>query len=263
VRPGFQPNFPSSSLTGFGNLTVTAGSKNIGTLIASSISISSGAMLTSDVILNGALTVNGTFAIRPGNLKASAVSAATIAGATNAWPGKIDLTDGALVVTPFQNSATVLATVKNQVLAGFHNGDWLGKGITSSTAAADPAHYTVLVIDATYWSSLFFRDATLTDNSIIVATARFGDATLDGKVDAFDLNVLAAHWQQQSSALWIAGDFTGDGKVDAFDLNALAANWQGNSSLEAALALSPIPEPSSVSLAGLTVTALLIRRRRT
>ena len=38
-------------------------------------------------------------------------------------------------------------------------------------------------------------------------------------------NALAAHWQQ-TARTWSAGDFTGDGKIDAFDLNALAANWQ-------------------------------------
>ena len=97
-----------------------------------------------------------------GNAKQpSAVGAATIAGTTNAWTGKIDLTDEPDPPSPRpKTGATVLATIKNQVLAGFHNGDWLGKGITSSTAAADPAHYTVLVIDATFWNSLFFRVQT-------------------------------------------------------------------------------------------------------
>jgi hypothetical protein len=72
---------------------------------------------------------------------------------------------------------------------------------------------------------------TITDNGDLnlqrpTTPATVGDAALDGKVDPFDLNLLAAHWQQDPGSLWVAGDFTGDGKVDPFDLNVLAANWQ-------------------------------------
>lgn len=51
-----------------------------------------------------------------------------------------------------------------------------------------------------------------------------GDATLDGKIDARDLNKVALHWQAQSVG-WCGGDFTADGFVNAQDLNGLASNW--------------------------------------
>jgi RHS repeat-associated protein len=56
-----------------------------------------------------------------------------------------------------------------------------------------------------------------------------GDATGDASVDAFDLNIMATHWQMTvtgTDAQKIAqGDFNLDGMVDAFDLNVVAANW--------------------------------------
>jgi O-glycosyl hydrolase len=53
-----------------------------------------------------------------------------------------------------------------------------------------------------------------------------GDANGDGKVDAFDLNMVATNWQTVNAGASTIGDFNGVGKVDAFDLNLLALNWQ-------------------------------------
>jgi hypothetical protein len=98
----------------------------------------------------------------------------------------------------------------------------------------------------------------LDGNSTIIVMAHNGDASLDGKVDALDLNILAAHWQQQTGALWSAGDFTGDGKVDALDLNVLAANWQFGT---AVLASVPVPEPASLLLFSAPLLYIATRRR--
>ena len=58
----------------------------------------------------------------------------------------------------------------------------------------------------------------------------FGDANLDGKVDAADLNVLALKWQQTLPPVigghWHNTDFNSDSIVDAADLNLLALKWQ-------------------------------------
>lgn len=53
-----------------------------------------------------------------------------------------------------------------------------------------------------------------------------GDANLDGKVDAADLNQVGIHWRSQAGAGWADGDFTGDGAVDARDLNLVGLNWR-------------------------------------
>ena len=51
-----------------------------------------------------------------------------------------------------------------------------------------------------------------------------GDANLDGRVDALDLNLLARNWTWQT-ARWANAEFTGNGRVDSEDLNKLALNW--------------------------------------
>jgi hypothetical protein len=51
-----------------------------------------------------------------------------------------------------------------------------------------------------------------------------GDANLDGKIDATDLNDVALNWHSDAIG-WSRGDFNADGRVDATDLNRLALNW--------------------------------------
>ncbi len=82
-----------------------------------------------------------------------------------------------------------------------------------------------------------------------------GDANLDGRVDALDLNIIGLNWRAQVES-WREGDFNADGRVDANDLNALAINWRkdifGETALverapRAALALGAVlPDQDSV-----------------
>jgi hypothetical protein len=224
--------------------------------------------------------VNGTHAGRAdaGNAGTTwvPVTALTIAGTTGAWTGKLDLTTNALILTSLTggDQATLVTRLKDQAASGRAGGAWNGPGITSSTLAvlnATSSSYSLAIADAGDLALTAYRGQVgLDGNSTIVALARNGDANIDGKVDAFDLNLLASHWQQQSGALWSVGDFTGDGIVNAFDLNALAANWQFGvgGGLVAALAAFPglsgaaVPEPASLSVLVLGGGALLLRRRR-
>jgi hypothetical protein len=60
-----------------------------------------------------------------------------------------------------------------------------------------------------------------------------GDATLDGKVGYEDFEVLRRHFGQ-ADRWWEQGDFSGDHKVDAADLQILAANAKGLTALQQA-----------------------------
>ena len=51
-----------------------------------------------------------------------------------------------------------------------------------------------------------------------------GDANLDGRVNATDLNRIAVNWRSNASG-WEQGDFNGDGTINAIDLNILGINW--------------------------------------
>ncbi|WP_428937722.1 DUF4465 domain-containing protein [Fontivita pretiosa] len=87
-----------------------------------------------------------------------------------------------------------------------------------------------------------------------------GDATLDGRVDARDLYVLASHWGQSGLSRGFAdGDFDLNGAVNAADLAILAENWSSDSASPPSLSQLSVPEPSSVSWLG--SLALLARRR--
>ena len=90
----------------------------------------------------------------------------------------------------------------------------------------------------------------------------FGDANLDGSVNATDLNALALSWRTNTTS-WAHGDFTADGKVDAADLNALALNWRRG--VVAAPSVAAVPEPGALSVVGVAFAgvALLSRRKST
>ena len=66
-------------------------------------------------------------------------------------------------------------------------------------------------------------DVTFLVESIIGSF--MGDATLDGKVDAADLNRVGLNWQTIGEIGWEGGDFNGDRQVNASDLNVVGINW--------------------------------------
>ncbi len=87
-----------------------------------------------------------------------------------------------------------------------------------------------------------------------------GDVNFDGVVDIFDVNVVSAYWGNTGRA----GDANGDGVVDIFDVNLVSSHWGATGGAAA------VPEPTSVTLAGIACCALLggaqghrIRRSRT
>lgn len=96
------------------------------------------------------------------------------------------------------------------------------------------------------------RDAMVRD----VLGTEYGDATLDGSVDAADLSLLAGNWQS-SGCGWAEGDTNGDGVLDAADLAMLAANWQWERPAGA-----EVPEPATLGMLVLGGVALLARRSR-
>jgi hypothetical protein len=91
-----------------------------------------------------------------------------------------------------------------------------------------------------------------------------GDATFDGRVDFNDLVALAQHYNTPEGTTWADGDFNFDGKVDFNDLVTLAQNYNGATSAEpvAGLPAALAPEPSSIALVAVGLTALGPRRRR-
>ena len=86
---------------------------------------------------------------------------------------------------------------------------------------------------------------------------RFGDADLDGDVEFDDFTALAGGFG--GAGHWADGDFNCDGQVAFPDFVTLADNF---GFVRTEQAMSTIPEPSTVVLAGLGCLSILSFRRR-
>src|SRR5206468_1569449 len=121
-------------------------------------------------------------------------SALVMAGATDAWTGKLDLNDNNMIVRPASGQkAAKYGEMFNQLHTGLNldSGYWNGNGIISSTAAADTALHglgiilndsaTVASNVATGGSAIYstFAGKSVDADSILVMYTRMGDANLD------------------------------------------------------------------------------------
>ena len=85
-----------------------------------------------------------------------------------------------------------------------------------------------------------------------------GDADLNGRVDAQDLNALGTNWQSSDMPQWQDGNFNGDPIVNAQDLNEIGQNWQSG----VAAATAAVPEPAGMALLGTALLSFAALRRR-
>jgi fibronectin-binding autotransporter adhesin len=223
------------------------------------LQVDAGATVTSDGATVGGVIVNGNWVIRPNGLATGTSTVSSIAIGTGA---KVDLSNNALIVqSTGANKASLLAMLNIQVNLGHNNGNWAGTGITSSTAAADPNHKTVVAIDNALLGLTTFGGASVDGNSILVEATWLGDTNLDRKVDVTDLGMLATKYGQTVTGGMASGDFNNDGRVDVTDLGMLATNYgTGTGGVSFALGLSGVPEPASLSI-GCIGGILLLRRR--
>ncbi len=221
--------------------------------------------VTGDAFLNGATVVEysaGSIGVA-GNLNMFNTAKVLLTSGGNKVPhfgglsmsdtSKIELADNDMIVS--YTGPSPAATILGYLITGRNGGNWLGNGLTSSSAAANPSH-----------TSLGYAD---NGSRILVKYTYLGDANLDGQVDISDLGALATAWQ--TSAVWSQGDFDYSGFVDISDLGSLATNWQAGvgsplgPSFDEALAsvgLAGVSVPEPTALALLAVGAVLIGRRR-
>jgi hypothetical protein len=262
-----------------GNVTIPSGTHHLGdilplgTTLAGTTTVQSTATLSVSRILQKSLVVEGNLVIRPSTAGTTSIAnTLNIAGSTDNWSGTLDIGNNYLVVREGN-----LAVITNQIKSGLNltSGYWDGKGISSSTAAADTSQLTAVgVARASDLGITQFGDASnLTGPEILVRTTMFGDCNLDGTVDVDnDYNLwLAGFYNYQNDPNlfdpnltgWFCGDFNYDGTVD-FDLDyhLWLAGFAACGGNLLALPLEVVPEPCTLALIGIAFVGLFARRGR-
>jgi hypothetical protein len=178
----------------------------------------------------------------------------------------LDLTNNAAIVD--YTVASPAAAMRTQIINGFNGGNWLGTGISSSTAAAvaiDSANAYKTGIGYAEASALgmtSFAGQSVDGDAFLLRYTLNGDANLDGQVNALDFNSLASSFGANDN-VWYQGDFNYDGTVNTLDFNVMANNFgqvlAGNGG--AGALGTAVPEPTGMALLA-TVILLQNRRRR-
>ncbi len=188
--------------------------------------------------------------------------------------GTIDLTTRALIVN--YDTTSPLAQVTDWIRQGFNlagGGNWDGPGITSADAAAQPDDLTAVGVlpntDEKVGGKTTFEGEPVDATSILAAYTWWGDANLDGRIDANDYDVIDKNYlftPDPDNMGWWTGDFNLDGVIDAndydkidraflFQTGPLGGGDDGGPA-------TPTPEPATLILVVAGAMGLWSSRRR-
>ncbi len=203
-------------------------------------------------LLTGSNTYNGISTVRNGTLELGVNAQSPVLTAT---PGGADIQGGKLVLdyAPGNSPATTI----NGLLATSFN----------STGGFTNTANRLISTTATGTLGLGMSDDGV--SAVTVGYTVFGDANVDGKVNALDFNAVATNFGTTSGALWYRGDFNYDGQVNTLDFTTLAQNFgqvaptpTAAPDLQAPALGSLVPEPTSMGVIGSAIGWMLSRRRR-
>jgi hypothetical protein len=231
------------------------------------LGVGTGSTLTvTGIIQTGGLTVNGLALLPASNgSNTSKVNTLTIGGTTNAWTGKMDVSDNTFVVQTADTTSkyAAMATLANQITSGNNGGLWNGNGIIASRLLLDTsATSTLAVIDNNDVGLSSIGGQSLDSNSIILERVEIGDADLSGTVDLNDFSVWFNHLGFHTAS-FAAGDLNQDGVVDLLDFDVWFSHLGFHGpNLTAGGSTGAVPEPASLTMLALGSAALLTRRRR-
>jgi autotransporter-associated beta strand protein len=198
---------------------------------------------------------NNAAVSRPGSM----ISITQIAGV---YQGALDLGNNDLIIDYVSGSPA--AQVENMVRSGFNFGDWLGKGITSSTAAnpLSNGNYALAVAENSALVIPFgngttgplFSGQSVDATTVLVKFTHRVDLDLDGVVSGNDAAVFnGAFSEGDSGATWATGDLDYDGGWSSNDA-AIFNSFYDES-------LASLPEPTVAGIVGLVAVWSCARRR--
>jgi hypothetical protein len=143
-----------------------------------------------------------------------------VVGALSIDPAStLDLFDNDLIL-----KSGALAAVESLVQHGFNNGDWKGKGLTSSTAANDPSFTTALgTASASDVGLTSFDGESVSPADVLVKYTYYGDADLSGSVNGDDESLALFGLRQGGAPHWEFGDFDYSGHVNGDDYSLFLA----------------------------------------
>ncbi len=159
--------------------------------------------------------------------------------------------NGGQLIFDYSTGTNPASLVQSALTAGYGQTPAFSTGALRTSATAD-AHKGLGWVD--------------NGSTVTVMYTYFGDANLDGKVNALDFNAVATNFgKTPGSDVWAQGDFNYDGNVNTLDFTALAGSF-GLPTLSAP-ALSPalgtlVPEPTALALLAIGSAAMSTRRRR-
>ena len=135
-----------------------------------------------------------------------------------------------------------------QVIDAYFNGALVAADFTANVYSVDWVQAEWQRLDATWFRNIKLGQYGESTEPV----CNPGDADDDGDVDDDDLSLLLANWGGDVDCT--KGEFSGEAPVNDDDLSLLLANWTG--------AVTPVPEPATMTLLALGAWAALARRRR-
>jgi fibronectin-binding autotransporter adhesin len=219
--------------------------------------------------------------------------ALTLTGA-NTYTGGTYVNSGALVIQGDAATAAVFAGASTDIGAGKLVFAYAAGGSAAGNSISDQVN---AILTASYnggtdsWASGVIHSALANANStasyalgwsnntatseVTVKVVLYGDATMDGTVNIYDLGQVLANYNQ--SGVWAAGDFNYDGTINIYDLGQVLANYNASLSLSGAelnvsgyptldgqalaalqaAGVNVVPEPGTLALLAAGLTGLL------